>query len=52
VILFLPAGIFGWLQFRRLESVGSGDHALGLAVAVIIHFAIVAHVQIIKRRLT
>ena len=51
VILFLPAGIYGWLQFRHVENVGGGDHALGLVVAIFIHAAIVAHVQIMKRRL-
>lgn len=51
MILFMPAGIVGWLEFQRLETVHAGYHAFGLIVAVLIHVAIVGHVQIRKRRM-
>jgi hypothetical protein len=41
VVLFLPGGIWGLLALRQAGATAA-DHAIGLAVAVAIHLAIVA----------
>lgn len=44
IVLFLPFGIWALVVVGAAPGVGIGDHALGLAVAVLIHVGIVIHV--------
>lgn len=46
VVVFLPLSVASLLAFRGVEGVGIGDHALGLAVALAIHAAIIVHVRL------
>lgn len=50
VFLFLPVGIFGLRELQRTGEVGWEYHLLGLLVAIGIHVAIVAYVQVKKRQ--
>jgi hypothetical protein len=44
VVLFLPLSCWALWELARTPGVGTLDHLIGLAVAVLIHVAIVVHV--------
>jgi Protein of unknown function with HXXEE motif len=50
LFLFLPVGGFAIVELQRTGTVGWEYHLLGFLVAVAIHVAIVAYVQINKRK--
>jgi hypothetical protein len=49
VVLFLPASGFAIYELQRTGEVGWEYHVLGLLIAIAIHVAIVAYVQVMKR---
>jgi len=48
--LFVSVGLFGLCELQQTGEVGWHHHLLGLLVAIGIHVAIVAYVQVKKRR--
>jgi Protein of unknown function with HXXEE motif len=45
VVLFLPVGIWGLMIVSATPGVTTTDHVVGLAVAILIHVAIAAHIR-------
>ena len=45
VVLFLPASIWALVTVSAMPGVGVPDHALGLALAVLVHIGIIVYVR-------